>query len=106
MIARVRMMRLVLVGAVAALAFFAFASAASTPSAEAVPVQPACTFAIPLPELIQQGGGADTVTCTFTIRGVDHTLVVDFTVDLAARPPLTIDGCTLDSNPIHRGPCP
>ena len=106
MVVRVMTIRLVIVGAVAALAFFAFASTASTPTAEAVSVQPDCTFETPLLEFIQQGGGSNSVTCTFTIQDTPHTLFVDFTVDLTARPPLRIDGCTLDSDPIHVGPCP
>ena len=98
--------RLGLVGVIALLAFFAFATTSSTPSAEAVPVQPDCTFDIPLAEFIAQGGGENSVTCTFSIRGEEHTLTVDFTFDLSARPPLSIDGCTLDSEPISAGPCP
>ncbi len=106
MLARVMTVRMVLVGAVAALALFAFASTASTPTAEAVPVQPDCTFETPLLEFIQQGGGSNSVTCTFTIRGEEHTLIVDFTVELTARPPISIDACELDGEAINVGPCP
>ena len=104
MFARGIVVRLGLFVAVAALAVFAFMSVSNTQRADAA--GPSCTFATPLLQLIQQGGGPDTVTCTFTVHGTDHTLVVDFTLTLTARPPLTIDGCTLDGDPIHRGPCP
>jgi len=78
-------------------------SSGPTQKAEAVSLQGVhCTFASPPLQTV----GPNSVTCTFTLRGNDHTLVVDFTVDLSARPPLTIDGCTLDGNAIHRGPCP
>ena len=109
MIARVMAMRLVLVGAVAALAFFAFASTASTPTAEATATQLDCQFVPPLQDIIQdalEGPASGTVTCTFTIRGEEHTLIVGFTLDLTAFPPISIDGCTLDGEPIHVGPCP
>jgi hypothetical protein len=91
---------------VAALALLAFAAVGPTHKADAAGLQPSCTFATPIATLVQQGGGADTVTCTFTIRGNAHTLVVDFTVTLGAHPPVKVDACTLDSRVIHIGPCP
>lgn len=97
--------RLSLVGAVAALAIVAFLALGQVHQ-KANAVGPSCTFTTPIPQLIQQGGGPDTVTCTLTVHGTTHTLVVDFTLTLQAQPPLTIDGCTLDGNAIHRGPCP
>jgi hypothetical protein len=96
--------RVALLVAVAMLAAFAFLSTTSAPKAEAV--APGCTFTPSLEELIQQGGGSGSVTCTFAIQGVEHVLVVDFTVDPLARPPITIDGCTLDGEALHVGPCP
>jgi hypothetical protein len=92
----------------AGLALFAFSymSEGRAPSAHAAGNQPSCTFTTPIPQLIQQGGGSDTVTCTLTVHGTPHTLVVDFTLTLQARPPITIDGCILDGNPISIGPCP
>ena len=92
--------------AFAAIAIFAVTSGGSASKADAAGVAPSCTFATPIPQLILQGGGPDTVTCTFTIHSVAHTLVVDFTVAPAATPPLSITSCTLDSSPIHVGPCP
>ena len=105
MLARGMVLRLGLLAAVVALAVFAFGSGGPTQKTEAAGLNPQCTFATPVWDVIHNGG-SDTVTCTFTIRGHDHTLVVDFTVDRTARPPLTIDGCTLNGNPFHRGPCP
>jgi hypothetical protein len=106
MLTRGIVLRLGLLAVVAALAVFAFASGGPTQKTEAAGLHPSCTFApTPLLQVIQNGG-SDTVTCTFTIHGHDHTLVVDFTVDRTARPPLTIDGCTLDTHTIHWGPCP
>ena len=109
MLARGIVLRLGLLAVVAALAVFAFASGGPAQKTEAVGLHPSCTFTVPLPQLIQQGGGSDTLTCTFTFHGNEHTLVVDFTLTLGPPPPpvsLTIDGCTLDGNPFHRGPCP
>ena len=93
---------LVAIAALAVLAFFALGNVQKT---EAIPGSPVCTFATPIPQLIQQGGGSDTVTCTLTVRGNPHTVVVDFTLTLGP-PRITIDGCTLNGNVIHRGPCP
>jgi len=105
MFARGVMLRLGLLAVVTALAVFAFMSGGPTQKTEAAGLNPQCTFATPIPQLVQQGGGSDTVTCTFTLRGNAHTLVVDFT--LALHPvAISIDGCTLDTNVIHWGPCP
>lgn len=106
MLVRRKVFPLGLFAAVAVFAVLAFASGGATPRAHAEGVHPSCTFVTPLPQLIQQGGGPDSVTCTFTLHGTQHTLVVNFTVTLTAIPPVRIDGCTLDSNPIHVGPCP
>lgn len=100
------LVRFGLVGVIGVLALLAFATSSSTPTAEAVPVQPNCTFTVPLGEFIAAGGGENSVTCTFSIQGEEHTLVVDFTLNIQAHPPLSIDGCTLDSEPISVGPCP
>ncbi len=101
------LLRFAVVGALAVLGFLAFTTTSSTPSAEALPrLQPQCSFEIPLPVFIADGGGTNTVTCNFTFRGQAHTLEVDFTWDSAARPRLSIDGCTLDLQTIHVGPCP
>jgi len=98
--------RIGLLAAVAALALLAFFSAGDTQKADAA-VRPVCHFSTPLLQLIQQGGGPDSVKCTFTIRGTEHSLAIDFTLTLGARPPLTIDSCILDlTTAIHRGPCP
>lgn len=97
--------RLSLLVAIGALVVFAFALGGSTPQTEAAPVQASCEFATPLADMFPDGG-SNTVTCTFDLQGTPHTLVVDFTIDLMARPPISIDGCTLDSEPIHVGPCP
>ena len=105
MLARGMIVRFGVLAAVAALALLVFFSAGPTQKTEAVGLHPSCTFATPLLQVIQTGG-SDTVTCTFTIHGTDHTLVVDFTIDRTARPPLSIDHCTLDTNDIHIGPCP
>jgi hypothetical protein len=94
-----------LLAAISALALLAFFSVSHAQKTDAAGLHPSCTFATPLPPIVLNGG-SDTVTCTFTLRGHDHTLVVDFTVDRTAHPPLTIDGCTLDTNVIHWGPCP
>ncbi len=93
---------LVAVAALAVLAFFALGNVQKT---EAIPGSPVCTFATPIPQLIDQGGGADTVTCTLTVHGNPHTVVVDFTLSLHPVR-ISVDGCTLDGNVIHIGPCP
>ena len=106
MLARGIALKIGLLAAIAGLALLAFFSVSHTHRANAGGLHPSCTFATPIPQLIQQGGGSDSVTCTFTIHGTAHTLVVDFTLTLGARPPLSIDGCTLDGSAIHVGPCP
>lgn len=105
MFARGIRISLLLGAVVVALVAFAFASAGDTHTAEAVPAQVDCTFTPPLEQLIAEGGSGN-VTCDVSIRGEDHTLSVDFTIDFAARPPISIDGCTLDGEDIHVGPCP
>lgn len=101
---------LILAAVVVALAAFAFVSAGDTRTADAVPIQPDCTFTPTMQELFVQALEGDpvsgNVTCTFSIHDEEHTLSVDFTVDLMGQPPISIDGCTLDSEPIHVGPCP
>ena len=89
----------------AALAVFAFMSEGHSQSAHAAGPQASCTFAIPLHDLLP-AGGSDSVTCTVNVHGTTHTLVVEFTLTPTAVPPLSIDGCTLDGNPISVGPCP
>lgn len=109
MLARGIIVRLGLLAAISALALLAFFSVSHTQTAEAVHVGRVCTFAPTLPELRAAGGGSGTVTCTFNVHGHIHTLVVNFTLTFGPPPPpvtLTIDGCTLDGNPFHRGPCP
>ena len=86
--------------AAVALAALAFGMTKTTHQAEAS-TGPACTFATPIQQLIANGGGADTVTCTLAVHGTTHTLVVDFTVTLGAHPPVAVNGCTLDGNAIH-----
>ena len=98
--------RLSLLVAIGAIGLFAFALGGSTPQADAAPLEASCTFETPLADMITVGGGSNTVTCTFDLHGTPHTLVVDFTIDLFAMRPISIDGCTLDSEPIHVGPCP
>ena len=99
------MTRFSLLVAIAALAVLAFFAVGNVQKTEAIPGSPVCTFATPPLQLYQQGGGSDTVTCTLTVRGNPHTVVVDFTLTLGPLR-ITIDGCTLDGNVIHRGPCP
>ncbi len=99
------LIRIATLAAVAAIALLAFTAFGSTHRASAAGNQPSCTFATPLSTILSTGG-SDTVTCTLDVAGTTHTLVVDFTVDLAAHPPITIDACTLDGNAIHTGPCP
>ena len=94
-----------LMAAVAFVAVFAFAVGGSAPQADAAPLSVSCEFETPLADMFPDGG-SNTVTCTFDLHGTPHTLVVDFTIDLAAFPPISIDGCTLDSEPIDVGPCP
>ena len=109
MFARGIRMSLVLGAVVVALAAFAFLSAGDTHTVDAVPVQPDCTFAPPLDQLIveaMEGPASGSVTCTFSLHEEEHTLDVDFTVDLGGQPLISIDGCTLDSEAIHVGPCP
>ena len=92
---------------VAAVALCALAFTMGNPAHQAdAATGPACTFATPIPQLIQGGGGADTVTCTFDIHGTTHTFVGDFTVTLGATPPVAVTGCSLDGNVIHIGRCP
>ena len=98
-------MPLVLGAVLVALAAFAFVSAGDTHTVDAVPVQPDCTITPSFAELIADGGSGN-VTCTFSLHEEAHTLSVDFTIDLQAQPPISIDGCTLDSEAIHVGPCP
>lgn len=97
--------RLSLLLAIGAIAVFAFALGGSAPQADAAPLNASCSFETPIMDMFPDGG-SNTVTCTFDLRGTPHTLEVDFTLDFAARPPISIDGCTLDSEPIHVGPCP
>jgi hypothetical protein len=92
--------------AVAALALLAFATTSPAHKADAAGLQPACTFATPIPALVQAGGGSDTVTCTFDVHGTTYTFVGDFTLTLGATPPVAVTGCTLNGQPIHIGRCP
>ena len=105
MFAKGMTVRLSLLVAIGAIGVFAFALGGSTPQVDAAPIEASCTFETPLADMFPDGG-SNTVTCTFDLRGTPHTLVVDFTIEPAARPPISIDGCTLDSEPIHVGPCP
>jgi hypothetical protein len=100
------MPRVAIIAALAVLAFVALNFTADAPAAEAAPVSVDCTFTPPIEDLIAAGGGPGNVTCDFSIRGEDHTISVDYTVDFSARPPVSIDSCTLDSEPLHAGPCP
>ena len=86
--------------ALAALLFFA-ASRTTAVHAEGGISNLSCSFSTPInpPPPV---GTADTLTCTFDLRGTPHTLVVDFVV---SAPPQITD-CTLDGNAIHIGPCP
>lgn len=98
----IRLSLLVVIGAIAVLAF---ALGGSTPQADAAPLNASCSFETPIGDTILNGG-SNTITCTFALHGEPHTLVVDFTIDRAERPPISIDGCTLDSEPLDVGPCP
>ena len=93
-------MPLVLGAVLVALAAFAFVSAGDTHTVDAVPVQQVtCEFTPSPPQL-----GSNTVTCTFLLHEEAHTLSVDFTI--GGQPLIRIDGCTLDSEAFHAGPCP
>jgi hypothetical protein len=91
--------------AVAALALLAFATTSPAHKADAASLPPSCTFATPIPALVQAGGGSDTVTCTFNVHGTTYTFVGNFTVSVQPVS-VTVTGCTLNGNDIHIGRCP
>lgn len=101
---RARSLAIVVAAVAVATALFAlaFVSGVGTgEDAEASSIsRPVCEFATPIRD--SAPGSANSVTCTFSIHGVAHTLVVDFIV---SAPP-AITACTLDGNAIHVGPCP
>lgn len=89
-------------GAILALAALLFFAASRTTAAHAEGISNlSCSLSTPL-NPPPAPGTTDTLTCTFDLKGVAHTLVVDFVV---SAPPQVTD-CTLDGNAIHVGPCP
>ena len=91
---------------VAVLALMALAFVVAKPAGRADAANVSCTFATPLRQVIQAGGGDDSVTCNISVHGQTHTFVANFTITLGANPPVVVTSCTLDGNAVSVGPCP
>lgn len=89
---------------VAACAAFAFSSLGTTRTAHAEThgIQSLQCSVAPTPITPNT---PETLTCTFTFRGTPHTFVADFEI-VPTVPHLQVSSCTLDTKPVHIGPCP